>query len=80
MGQVLDDNALLKGIRPNPFFSPSLFADPIIDCRFSRDVANIAHITVKPQEPLEEEEMKQSKEGKTRGSGSRGGVNCCVIL
>lgn len=53
------------------------------DCRFQPHVANVVHMTVKPQDIVDEEE--NAKGGKAAG-GRRGSVDrdagcrCCVVM
>ena len=49
------------------------------DCRFSKTESNVVHMTVKPQDIPDEEDM-MSKENKGAGGSSRGGTGCCIIL
>jgi hypothetical protein len=48
------------------------------DCRFSKTAPNVVHMSVKPQETVDDEDGN----GKEQGSGAARprSSNCCVIL
>lgn len=51
------------------------------ECKFNSETPNVVHMTVKPQEIIEEEDVKQTGKHNRRGSdGERGSFRCCVIL
>ena len=51
------------------------------ECKFNVESPNVVHMTVKPQEILEDEDVKQaSKHGRRGSEGERTGFRCCVIL
>ncbi|KAJ4408753.1 hypothetical protein N0V91_003009 [Didymella pomorum] len=52
------------------------------DCRFNTDEPNVVHMTVKPQEVVDDEEnAKTGKSAKTRDDGEEPTAGCrCVIL
>ncbi|KAG9206052.1 hypothetical protein G6514_006331 [Epicoccum nigrum] len=52
------------------------------DCRFQTEAPNVVHMTVKPQEVVDEEEnAKTGKSSKTRDDGEEPTAGCrCVIL
>lgn len=52
-----------------------------IECRFQNESANVVHMTVKPQEIVDEEDAKTGKGGKTRDGDEEIHAGCrCVIL
>lgn len=55
---------------------------PLKDCRFQTEAPNVVHMTVKPQEVVDEEEnAKTGKSSKTRDDGEEPTAGCrCVIL
>lgn len=55
---------------------------PATDCRFQTESANVVHMTVKPQELLDEEDGKTGKGsgGRDRGDGERSPGCRCTIL
>jgi hypothetical protein len=52
------------------------------DCRFNTDEPNVVHMTVKPQEVVDDEEnAKTGKSARTRDDGEEPTAGCrCVIL
>jgi len=51
------------------------------ECKFNVESPNVVHMTVKPQEIVEDEDVKTTGKHNRRGSdGERGGFRCCVIL
>jgi len=51
------------------------------ECKFNAEGPNVVHMTVKPQEIVEDEDVKTAGKHNRRGSDSeRGGMRCCVIL
>ena len=57
-------------------------ADKVIECRFQTDTPNVVHMTVTPQEVVDEEEnAKTGKSGNRRESDDEPTATCrCVIL
>jgi len=54
---------------------------PLNECRFNTDAPNVVHMTVKPQEMLDEEDASKSKAtGRDRDGGERTAGCRCVIL
>ena len=54
---------------------------PLKECRFSADAPNVVHMTVKPQEVVDEEDAKTGKDGRQRDSDEEEHAGCrCVIL
>ncbi|KAJ4380815.1 hypothetical protein N0V86_004177 [Didymella sp. IMI 355093] len=55
---------------------------PLKDCRFQTEAPNVVHMTIKPQEVVDEEEnAKTGKSAKTRDDGEEPTAGCrCVIL
>ncbi|KAF1930665.1 uncharacterized protein M421DRAFT_99300 [Didymella exigua CBS 183.55] len=55
---------------------------PLTDCRFQTEAPNVVHMTIKPQEVVDEEEnAKTGKSAKTRDDGEETTAGCrCVIL
>ncbi|KAF1814215.1 hypothetical protein P152DRAFT_264159 [Eremomyces bilateralis CBS 781.70] len=51
------------------------------DCRFNADNPNVVHMTVRPQELVEEEDTKATKAAaRDRDAEGRESTRCCVIL
>lgn len=50
-----------------------------IEYQFSKDTANVVHMSVRPQEMVDEEEAAKGK-GSGGVRGRSGGGGCCVIL
>ncbi|KAL1599676.1 hypothetical protein SLS60_007479 [Paraconiothyrium brasiliense] len=51
------------------------------ECRFQTEAPNVVHMTVKPQEIVDEEDAKTGKGGKTRDGDEETHAGCrCVIL
>lgn len=54
---------------------------PLKDCRFQTDTPNVVHMTVKPQEVVDEEDAKTGKGGHRRDGDEESHAGCrCVIL
>ncbi|KAF1970254.1 hypothetical protein BU23DRAFT_556921 [Bimuria novae-zelandiae CBS 107.79] len=54
---------------------------PLKECRFQSETPNVVHMTIKPQEILDEEDAKTGKGGKTRDGDEEAHASCrCVIL
>jgi len=54
---------------------------PLKDCRFQQESPNVVHMTVKPQEVVDEEDAKTGKGGNRRGDDDETHAGCrCVIL
>ena len=55
----------------------------LLDCRFQASVPNVVHMTVKPQDVVEEEENTKGGKGSTRGrrgSEREAGFRCCAVM
>jgi len=51
------------------------------DCRFTPDAANVVHMTVRPQEFIEEEEARDKADRAREREGGESTAGCrCVIL
>ncbi|KAF2733151.1 ubiquitin-like protein [Polyplosphaeria fusca] len=54
---------------------------PLKDCRFQTEAPNVVHMTVKPQEVVDDEDAKTGKGGGRRDDGEETHAGCrCVIL
>ncbi|ORY13693.1 ubiquitin-related domain-containing protein [Clohesyomyces aquaticus] len=54
---------------------------PLKECRFQTESPNVVHMTVKPQEAVDEEDAKNQKGGNRRGDEEESHAGCrCVIL
>ncbi|OCK86429.1 ubiquitin-like protein [Lepidopterella palustris CBS 459.81] len=54
---------------------------PLTDCRFQVESPNVVHMTVKPQEVVDEEDAKTAKGGSRRDGDDESHAGCrCVIL
>ncbi|KAF2266766.1 ubiquitin-like protein [Lojkania enalia] len=54
---------------------------PLKECRFQTEAPNVVHMTVKPQEVVDEEDAKTGKGGGRRDDGDEPTAGCrCVIL
>ncbi|KAL5391935.1 hypothetical protein PMIN02_006404 [Paraphaeosphaeria minitans] len=54
---------------------------PLKECRFQTETPNVVHMTVKPQEIVDEEDAKTGKGGKTRDGDEEIHTGCrCAIL
>ena len=52
-----------------------------IECRFNAEAANVVHMTVRPQEIVDEEEATKNKASSRNGEASESTAGCrCVIL
>lgn len=82
-GRLLDDKALLKGshVCHENVITDRLLMISASDCRFSLTDANVVHMTVKPQEVVDDEEASKSKAQRGERDGSERTPGCrCVIL
>lgn len=53
----------------------------IVECRFNTDSPNVVHMTVRPQEVVDEEDATKSKSMGRDGTGSERTAGCrCVIM
>lgn len=50
------------------------------ECKFNAEAPNVVHMTVKPQEIVEDEDVKQTGKHRRGSDGERGSFRCCVIL
>lgn len=56
-------------------------ADLFSDCRFNTEAPNVVHMTVKPQEVVDEDDAKTGKGGGRRDGDEESHAGCrCVIL
>lgn len=85
-GRLLDDKLQLKGT-VNRVSTSSYFRSAdrgVTDCRFSESAPNVVHMSVKPQEAVEEEEnAKASGKGSIRRGRDAEDTDAgcrCVIL
>jgi len=81
-GKLLDDKTTLKGVLRMPYWK-NFWANMLSDCRFQASVPNVVHMTVKPQDVVEEEENTKGGKGSTRGrrgSEREGGFRCCAVM
>lgn len=71
------------------FFKASLFSggvfiltfDTTTECRFNTDSPNVVHMTVKPQEVVDEEDASKAKAMGRDGAGSERTAGCrCTIM
>lgn len=54
---------------------------PLKDCRFNTEAPNVVHMTVKPQEVVDEDDAKTGKGGGRRDGDEESHAGCrCVIL
>ncbi|KAF2018613.1 ubiquitin-like protein [Aaosphaeria arxii CBS 175.79] len=54
---------------------------PLKECRFQTEAPNVVHMTVKPQELIDEEDAKTGKDGRRRDGDDESHAGCrCVIL
>lgn len=54
---------------------------PLKDCRFQAESPNVVHMTVKPQEVVDEEDAKTAKTGGRDNDDGETTARCrCVIL
>lgn len=54
---------------------------PLKDCRFNAEAANVVHMTVRPQDIVDEEDASKSKALARGREGEEGTAGCrCVIL
>ncbi len=54
----------------------------LTDCRFQTDTPNVVHMTVKPQEAVDEEENAKSGKGGSRRDGDEeqtAGCRCVIL-
>lgn len=56
----------------SPFFS--------LEYKFSAETSNVVHMSVRPQEIVEEDEPKGSGKGGRDSRSQDSGSRCCVIL
>jgi len=73
---------LARNTSPIPTDVLGGIANSCADCRFQTEAPNVVHMTVKPQEVVDEEEnAKTGKSSKTRDDGEEPTAGCrCVIL
>jgi hypothetical protein len=54
---------------------------PLKECRFQTEAPNVVHMTVKPQEAVDDEDAKTGKGGARRDGDEETHAGCrCVIL
>lgn len=55
--------------------------DAVPECRFNAEAPNVVHMTVRPQEVVDEEDAKTAKQLGRDGEGNQRSPGCrCVIL
>lgn len=80
---MLDDKARLRGHTISTRLAASApKANETLDCRFEiGSVPHVVHMTIKPQEIIDEEDAKIAKSGGRDQDGNRRSAGCrCVIL
>jgi hypothetical protein len=62
----------------NPLHETNLI---LTECRFQTESPNVVHMTVKPQEVVDDEDAKAGKGGSRREDGEDSHASCrCVVL
>jgi len=86
-GRLLDDKVALKGLFfaslsvLRGFFWKNIADFSIIECRFNTDSPNVVHMTVRPQEVVDEEDASKGKAMGRDGAGSERTAGCrCLIM
>lgn len=86
-GKLLDDKQLLRGMYTSAVIytrlDQVLTTAGLTDCRFNHTEPNVVHMTVKPQEVVDDEEnakTAKSGSGRDRDGGERSAGCRCVIL
>lgn len=82
-GQLLSDNASLKGFIVLIAFYWTMMLTSFTDCKFNLEGAtNVVHVSVRPQEVIDDEDAGKSKASMSRDrDGSERTPGCrCVIL
>jgi hypothetical protein len=86
-GRLLDDKIPLKGmpfLQHQTTFSFFYIIDTDVfptECRFNTESANVVHMTVRPQDIVDEEDASKSKALARDRGGEEGTTGCrCVIL
>jgi hypothetical protein len=81
-GKLLDDKSPLSGIFLSTVFLFIRHLTRFEDVKFGHDAPNVVHMTVKPQEVIDEEDGKATKSYPTRDRDANEGTpRChCVIL
>lgn len=52
----------------------------IVECRFNAESANVVHMTVRPQDMVDDEEASKSKAGARDREGGESTAGCrCVV-
>jgi hypothetical protein len=50
------------------------------ECKFNTEAPNVVHMSVKPQEIAEEDDVKNPKHHRRMSEGDRRSFNCCIVL
>lgn len=82
-GRLLDDKAVLKGMLcPLIFSHMFLITNGVTaECRFNSEATNVIHMTVRPQDVVDEEDASKAKGlGRDREGGEATSGCRCVIL
>jgi hypothetical protein len=81
-GRLLDDKTPLKGTNIMCIYISCVHQLTVsIECRFNADAANVVHMTIKPQEVVDDEEESKRKAMRGDRDGGEGTPGCrCVIL
>lgn len=82
-GRLLDDKTALKGIFVTliTYATIATIANMLVECRFNADSANVVHMTVRPQDVVDEEEQSKGKalRGETEGAEETAGCRCVIL-
>ncbi len=82
-GRLLDDKAPLKGIHHLHLIESVMVLIRVLstECRFNADSPNVVHMSIKPQEMVDDEEAsKQKNLGRDRDGEERTAGCHCIIL
>jgi hypothetical protein len=66
--------------RSTPYVSAELTISVRSDAKFKNDTPNVVHMTVKPQDIVDEEDAKLAKQGGRDGDGNERTPGCRCIL
>lgn len=80
-GRLLDDKTPLKGVLLCMLTRLSYANFAIVECRFNMDTPNVVHMTVKPQDIVDDEEAIRGKTGTRDRDQQESTPGCrCTIL
>ena len=86
-GKLLDDKTSLEGMIREavaggaPLLSEKLMISVYADAKFKNDTPNVVHMTVKPQDIVDEEDAKLAKQGGRDRDGNERSPGCrCVLM